>query len=236
MNAATVKIWVLHLLASAVVIASVYEWLTIGDSTALRLVATALFGLLLVVFTVWLHGVVFAHFREPAASVIAAFRNSLRRLPILILVAIVAAASYWLLEWLLGKAYNTSVDIASWLTLHLQKAVHPSLILRIFTWKVRIVEWMIVPTLLLPLAAQTWKARLREWTFWVLCPVLLLLAIYVPWRLMNWVHWHGSLGIEMTSFIVRWLVAWLLFVTAWFAVVALACGQRPWARKSVLEK
>jgi hypothetical protein len=236
MNAATVKIWAMHLLANALVIAGIYEWLTIGDSTALRLVATALFGLLLVGFTVWLHGIVFAHFREPEAGVPAAFRSALRRLPILIVVAVIAAASYWLLEWLLGKAYNTSVDIASWLTLHLHKAVHPSLILRIFTWKVRIIEWVIVPVLLLPLAAGTWKARLREWTFWVLCPVLLLLAIYVPWRLMNWVHWHGGLGLEMTSFIARWLVAWLLFVTAWFAVVALACGRRPWVRKSVLEK
>jgi hypothetical protein len=236
MNAATVKIWALHLVANAVVIAGVYEWLTIGDSTALRLVATALFGLLLVVFTVWLHGIVFAHFREPEASVTVAFRSALRRLPLLILVAIVAAGLYWLLEWLLGKAYNTSVDIASWLTLHLHKAVHPSLILRIFTWKVRIVEWVIVPVLLLPLAAKTWTARLREWTFWVLCPVLLLLAIYVPWRLMNWVRWHGGLGLEMTSFIARWLVAWLLFVTAWFAVVALACGRKLWVRRSVVEK
>jgi hypothetical protein len=235
MNAATVKIWVLHLVANALVIAGIYEWLTIGDSTALRLVATALFGLLLAVFTVWLHGIVFAHFREPEASVAAAFRSALRRLPSLILVAFVATVSYWLLEWLLGKAYNTSVDIASWLTLHLHKAVHPSLILRIFMWKVRIVEWVIVPVLLLPLAAGTWKARLREWTFWIGCPVLLLLAIYVPWRLVNWVHWHGSLGLEMTSFAARWLVAWLLFVTAWFAVVALACGRKPWVHRATVQ-
>ena len=235
MNAATVKIWFMHLVANALVIASVYEWLTIGDSTALRLVATALFGLLLVVFTVWLHGIVFAHFREPEASVIAGFRSALRRLPLLILIALLAAASYWLLEWMLGKAYNTSVDIASWLTLHLHKAVHPSLIVRIFTWKVWIVEWVIVPVLLLPLAAGMWKARLREWTFWIGCPVLLLLAVYVPWRLMNWVHWYGGLGLEMTSFIVRWLVAWLLFVTAWFAVVALTCGRRLRLRRATVQ-
>jgi hypothetical protein len=100
---------------------------------------------------------------------------------------------------------------------------------------VRILEWVIVPVLLLPLAAGTWRARLREWTFWVLCPVLLLLTVYVPWRLMNWVHWHGGLGLEMTSFIARWLVAWLLFVTAWFAVVALACGRRLWVRRTTVQ-
>jgi hypothetical protein len=36
----------------------------------------------------------------------------------------------------------------------------------------------------------------------------------------------------MTSFVLRWLVAWLLFVTAWFALVALACGRRVWGRKA----
>jgi hypothetical protein len=225
MRAVTVKLWALHLLANAAVIAGAYEWLTIGDSTALRLVATALFGLLLVAFTVWLQGLVFAHFREPEAPLLRVFHIALRRLPPLILVAILAAALYWLLEWLLGKAYSPAVDTASWLTLHLRSPIHPALILSIITWKVRIMEWVIVPVLLLPLAAVSF-ARLREWTFWVGCPLLLLLAVYVPWRLVHWVPYHGGLPWEMTSFMARWLVAWLLFVTAWFVVVALACGRR----------
>jgi hypothetical protein len=74
-------------------------------------------------------------------------------------------------------------------------------------------------------------ACLRRWTFWIGCPVLLLLALYVPWRLIRWIPYHGGLGLEMTSFVCRWLIAWLLFVTAWFAAVALACGRRLWGRR-----
>jgi len=234
MKAATVKIWALHLIGNAGVLAGVYLWLSIGDSTALRLVATALFGLLLIVFTVWLHGLVFVHFRDLELPLLRVFRAALRRLPPLILVAIVAAALYWLLQWLLSKADSPAADIASWLTMHLRSPVHPALILSIIAWAVRIVEWVIVPVLLLPLAAASF-ARVREWTFWIACPLLLLLAIYVPWRLMHWVPYRGGLGLELTSFIARWVVAWLLCVTAWFALVALACGRRLWGRSAPAE-
>jgi hypothetical protein len=233
MRSATVRIWALHLVANAMLVAGAYVWLSIGDSTALRLVATALLGVLLVTFTVWLHGSVFAHFHHPELPQSQAYRTALRRLPLLIAVAVLAASLYWLLEWLLGRAYSPASNTASWLTLHLRRPVHPALILGIITWKVRVVEWVVVPVLLLPLIAgvagdsgRVSFARLRDWKFWIACPVLLLLAFYAPWRLMNWVPWHGGLALEMTSFLVRWLVAWLLFVTAWFAEVALACARR----------
>jgi hypothetical protein len=243
MRAATKKIWALHLVANAAVVAGAYLWLGIGDASALQLAATALFGVLLVAFTVWLHGAVFAHFREPDLPLSGVFRTALRHLPPLVVVAVVAAALYWLLEWLLGRAYSPASNTASWLTLHLHRPVRPALILSIVTLKVRVMEWWVVPVLLLPLVAgiagNGWRgiarapfACLRTWTFWIGCPLLLLLALYVPGRLIRWVPYEGGLGLEMTSFVLRWLIAWLLFVTAWFAVVALACGRRLWGQRA----
>ncbi len=231
MRAATVRIWALHVVANAALVAGVYSWLSIGDSTALRLVATALFGLLLAVFAVWLHGIPFAHFREPDLSVVQACKASLKRLLPLLGVAVLAAAVYWFLQWVLGHADSPANSIASWLTLHLRKPIHPQWILSIITWKIRILEWIVVPILLLPLAAGSF-ARLRDWKFWIVCPVLVVLAIYVPWRLLHWVPYQGGLALEMTSFIARWLFAWLLFVTAWFALVAITCGRKLWVRKA----
>jgi hypothetical protein len=240
MRAATVKLWALHLVANAAVVAGAYFWLGIGDASALQLAATLLIGLLLVAFTVWLHGAVFTHFREPGLPLAQAFRTALRRLPLLILVAVFAAALYWALGWLLDHAYSPASNTASWLTLHLRRPVRPALILTIITWKVRVVEWWLVPALLLPLVAGIAGtpapfARLRQLTFWIGCPVLLLLTLYVPWRLIRWVPYDRGLGLEMASFVLRWLIAWLLFVTAWFAVVALA-GGRALRPSSKLEK
>jgi len=240
MRGATVRLWVLHLVANAVVVGGAYLWLGIGDATGLQLTATAVFGLLLIAFTVWLHGVVFAHFREPELPLRRGFRAALRHLPPLILVALVVIALYWLLGWLFDKyAYSWSAKTASWLTLHLRRPCQPATLFWIATAKLRIWEWVILPVVFLPLAggvAQNgWRgfagksfAMLRRWWFWVLCPVLLLAAIYLPWKLFHWVPYQGKLGAEMTSFLLRWLGGWLLFVTAWFAVVALACGRRLW--------
>ena len=240
MRAATIRLWLLHLVANAVVIGGVYLWLGIGDATGLQLTATAVFGLLLIAFTVWLHGIVFAHFREPELPLSNAYGTALRRLPPLILLTLVVLALYWLLGWLFDQyGYSRSVAVASWLTLHLRRPVRPATILWIATAKLRVWEWLIIPVIFLPIAAgvteRGWRgfggkswAMLRHWWFWVLCPVLLLLAIYVPWKLINWVPYQGKLGVEMTSFLLRWLIGWLLFVTAWFALVALACGRRLW--------
>jgi len=225
MRGATVRLWALHLLADAVLLAGVYLWLSIGDATGLQLATTAVFGLLVAVFGVWLQGTVFAHFSDPEMPFLQIYKASLRRLLPLLGVAVLAAAVYWLLQWLLGRADSPASNIASWLTLHLRKPIHPAWILSVITWKVRIIEWVVVPVLLLPLAAGQF-ARVRDWKFWIACPVLLVIAIYVPWRLMYWVPYHGGLGLEMTSFIARWLGAWLLFVTAWFALVALTCFRK----------
>jgi len=247
MRAATVRLWVLHLLANAVVLGGVYLWLGIGDASGLQLTATAVFGLLLIAFTVWLHGIVFAHFREPELPLSKAYRVALRRLPPLILLALVVLALYWLLGWLFDKyAYSRAAVTASWLTLHLRRPVHPSTILSMITWKLRLCEWLVIPVVFLPLAAGVtengWRgfagksfAMLRRWWFWIACPVLLLAAVYVPWKLIHWVPYQGKLGVEMTSFLLRWLGGWLLFVTAWFAVVALACGRRLWPAPAAKE-
>ena len=247
MRAATVRLWVLHLLANAVVLGGVYLWLGIGDATGLQLTATALFGLLLIAFTVWLHGIVFAHFREPELPASASFRTALRHLPPLILLALVALALYWLLGWLFDKyAWSRAAATASWLTLHLRRPVRPATILSIITWKVRVIEWLVIPVVFLPLisgvAENGWRAfagksfaMLRRWWFWIACPVLLLAALYVPWRLIHWVPYQGKFGVEMTSFLLRWLGGWLLFVTGWFAVIALACGRRLWPARAAKE-
>jgi len=245
---ATVRLWLLHLLANALLIGGAYLWLGIRDATGLQLVETALFGLLLIALTVWLHGAVFAHFCQPESPLWPAFRSTLRHLLPLVLLAAVIVALYWLIEWLFDRyAYSRAAVTASWLTLHLRRPVRPAAILSIFTWKVRLIEWLVIPVVFLPLIAAVadvgWRGFaaksfliLRRWWFWLACPILLVLAFYVPHRLVDWVPWQGKLGVEVTSFLLRWLVAWLLFITAWFAVVALACGRRPWPGHSPLRR
>lgn len=235
MRAATRNLWLAHLVANAAVLGLFYFWLGILDANGLQLAATALFGALLAAFTLWLHGSAFAYFREPGQSLGHAYRTALRHLPALALIVIVAVALYWAVSWLLNHAPPKAAMTASWLTMRLRRPVRPSLILGIMTGAIRVVEWFVIPVLLLPIAAAAadlgWRgfaprslALLRRLPFLIACPVLLLLALYAPWRLIHWTPWQGKLAIEMTSFLSRWILAWLLFVTAWLAVTVLSGG------------
>ncbi len=236
MRTATRNLWLVHLVANAVVLGGIYFWLGILDANGLQLAATALFGALLAAFTLWLHGSAFAYFREPGQSLGRAYRGALRHLPVLALIVIVAVALYWAMSWLLNHAPPKAVVAASWLTMRLRRPVRPSLILAIMTGAIRIVEWFVIPVLLLPIAAAAadlgWRglaprslALLRRLRFLIACPVLLLLGLYAPWRLIHWTPYQGKLAVEMTSFLGRWMAAWLLFVTAWLGVTAVSGGK-----------
>ena len=56
------------------------------------------------------------------------------------------------------------------------------------------------------------------------CPLLLLCALWVPFRLLDWVPHMGSFAMEMVSFVVRLLVAYLLFVAAWLLLAFFTSG------------
>ncbi len=236
MRTATRNLWLVHLVATVVVLAGVYFWLGILDANGLQLTATALFGALLAAFAIWLEGAAFAYFRAPDQSLGRAYRNALRHLPSLALLAIVAVALYWGMGGLLDRAPSKAAMTASWFTLHLHRPVHPALILAIITGAIRVVEWFVIPVLLLPMAAAAadvgWRGLtprsltlLRRLTFLIACPLLLLIALYAPWRLIHWTPYQGKLGLEMTSFLGRWIVAWVLFVTAWLGVTAVSGGR-----------
>jgi hypothetical protein len=58
-------------------------------------------------------------------------------------------------------------------------------------------------------------------------PVLLLCAFRLPFLLMGWVPRVGGFWLEMLSFVVRFAVAYLLFVGAWLLLVFLTSSGKP---------
>ncbi len=116
---------------------------------------------------------------------------------------------------------NPAFRLASWLTLKLRKPVKPAAVLRIFNGVWWVVRWVAVPMLLRPwilaVAEFGWRglapSRLpkRVWSEWCLTPLLLLCALWLPFRLLGWRPLMSGFGLEMASFIVRILIAYLLF-------------------------
>ena len=212
-----------------------YYWLGIGESRTASLAWSLAVVLILVCMACVLHGGTFVYAAgEPALW--PAFRRALRNLLPLLAAALVVLALYLLLARWAEYSAQPAFKLASWLTLKLRKPVKPAAILRalsVLTWLVR---WIALPVILLPMAAgvanQGWRGFTRigkadRRLYWVQAPVLLLCALWLPFKLFGWVPQTTSFAVEILSFAARLLAAYLLFVVSWLLLARLTSAGKP---------
>jgi hypothetical protein len=225
-----------HFIGNAVLLAIGYYWLGVGESSAANLLFSAGLILLILFGAAWLHGSSFAHFRSAGGLPTILCSPLTRLLPLAVLAAAVAllylAAEYW--NPVSPDRINRT---ASYLTLTFQTPVRPAPIERVFNSVWWIVEWMLLPLLLLPLASNVavhgWRgltqigAKLRNWRYWLLIPALVPLTIWLPFRLMAWTPAMSSFAMETASLIARFGAAYLLFVTGGLALAFVTSRGKP---------
>jgi len=207
----TRQLFLIHLVGNALLLWLGYYWLGVGESRAATLIWSA---------AVLLHGATFVCFA--GADLKSALRSTLRNvLPILVIVC-AATAIYLLLEQWADYSQQPAFRIASWLTMKFRKPVKPTSVERIFNIVLWIVEWVVIPVFLVPIfaaaASRGWRGlrpRAPERRYWILCPVLLVLALWLPMRLITWTPYHGAFSLEMISFVFRAAAACLLFLFNW---------------------
>ena len=96
---------------------------------------------------------------------------------------------------------------------------------------------MVLPVLWLPMVAGIaslgWRgfravgSRWRKPLYWVEAPVLLLMAAWLPLKLLAWVPEMAGFGLQMASFAARAAAAYLLFVAGWLAIAFVTSGGKP---------
>ena len=243
MNRSMLKLCAVHLAANALLLWLGYGWLGVGESTGLRLAWSAVEALLIVALVCWLYGatLVFFGLEEPRLN--DAFRGALRHLAPLMLAAMAVLVVYGAIAWAAGAAGQPAFKIASWMTLKLRKPVRPAAVLRVFQAAIWVVRWVVVPVaaarMFSGIAARGWRGfpafswRRAGWRYWVTVPVLLAVAILVPGWLLGWIPRRGSFAMEIVSFSMRALAAYLLFVGGLVALCwRTAVGVRGAVRKS----
>lgn len=226
-----------HLVVNALLLWLGYYWLGIGESRTSTLAWSAFIALLTVCLASSAYGAAFAYFQREDRRTVAAWRTALRNLlPFLVGLAAVTVVYFLLARW---DEYSSkpALQVASYLTLTLRKPVKPSSIARIFGTILWIIQWVILPVLLLPMFAavassgwsgyRTLGAFARRWVYWIEAPVLLVCALWVPMKILGWVPRMSSFGMEMASFTARALVAYLLFVVAWLVLAFVTSGGNP---------
>jgi len=227
----------LELAGNALLLWLAYYWLGIGEGTAGQLLWGAAVALAITAAACWMHGAAFAYFGPAKRRVRPALASALRNILPLLLAAAALVGVYFLLSQCAGWSARPAFRIASYLTMKLRKPVKPSSVLRWFQVAIWLMDWMVVPVLVLPMmagiAGRGWAgfrdfgARLRQWLYWIETPALALAAFWVPFRLYDWVPRTHSFGMEMTSFVLRIAAGYLLFVGAWLALVFVTSAGTP---------
>jgi hypothetical protein len=192
-----------------------YYWLSIGEARVGLLAWSFTIALLTALFFLWMHGAGFAYGRDPHASPL---RAALRNLPALLVAALIVLILYVALAKLQDLCGMPAFRLASWLTLKLRKPIKPAAVLRIVAAVFWTLRWVIFPILLVPWISAIASAGFRTrrsapftWKQRALIPVLLLCALWLPFPLLHWRPFMNGFAFEMASFIVRALVAYLLF-------------------------
>jgi hypothetical protein len=228
----------LQFLANALLLWLAYEWLAMAESTPLRLLVSAIAALAILAGASWLHGAAFASFRSGAEPGVApALRTALRHLLPLVAMAMAAIAIYAFLAWWAGYSVTPAAKLASWLTLEFRKPVRPATVLRCFNAVLWMVRWVLLPADLLPLfsgvAARGWRGfrefgwRRYSRIYRLEVPLLTLCAVWLPFRLLDWVPRVSGFTMEMASFVVRVGVGYLLFVCAAMLLAFLTSRGKP---------
>ena len=94
--------------------------------------------------------------------------------------------------------------------------------------------WIAVAALLLPLAGFAVNgagalASYKHWWYWVCALGLLVVGVYLPYKLVTWVPGVHGLTLQTISLVARAGIGYLLLVTAWLMLAYVSVGGRPWA-------
>jgi hypothetical protein len=210
----------IQLVGNAVVLMLGYYWLSIGEARIGLLAWSFIVALFTAALFIWIHGAGLAY----GLNTDAPFRAALRRLPLLLGAAIVVLLLYIGLAKLQDASGDPSFRFASWLTLKFRRPVKPTTVARIVAAIFWLIRWIALPILLTPLIRMVmWRTppglrRPVQWPQLLLTPLLLLAAVWLPFRILHWRPLMTSFPLEMASFILRAGIAYLLFTAGLLAL------------------
>lgn len=227
-----------HFLVNAVILGAGYYWLGIGESRALTLAWNGLLAVLLAVAISVTYGAALVFFgMGDFKQTKLAWTTSAKNLLPLFSALIAIGVLYWLLAMWREYSSHPAFNVASLLTLALRKPVPPESIERVFDAVLFVVRWAVLPVALLPMLAaistRGWRGfasasvDFRRWWYWFATPLLLGCVLWAPLKVMDWKPHLGNFAQEMTSFVLRASLAYLLFGAGWLVLAFATWAGRP---------
>jgi hypothetical protein len=225
------KLWLLNLFGNAALVAAFYFWLLLPDAHGWQVAGSGLLGLIVIFFGAWLRGGSFAYFRlaefREHAAVWPAFRQALHHLIALVIWVIPLAAAEWWLLWLRRFAPQFGVwwwQKAPLLRFGSPRAVsHVADVVLFILMALLAAVWLPAAT---TVAASGFKGNVaRSWRvlkllkYWLWFVALVILGVYLPYRIVWWIPEAGTLNKQAWSAGVRFFFGYLLLISAWVSLL-----------------
>ena len=226
------RLWLIQAAGNALLFWCAFAWLGIRDSRDWQLAETAVLGLLILASWLWLQDGTFVYCGDRSQGLWTAFRKSLKTLAIFSAVVIVFVVLCWALGKLDEPLTKAGERTASWLTFHLRKPIKPATWVRSYLAVLWGVRWIVLPALVLPVAAGAACNGLRGMgrrgrkVFWLEYLIALIAGLYVPSVLMGWVPKLTGTATQVISFGLRFGFAYVLVITAWLAMTFFSAEDR----------
>jgi hypothetical protein len=222
--------------ANAAVLAIACFWLQIPDARGWQVAGSALLAVIEVGLVLWLRAGTLAYFRiaefRKQGVVWRAYRHSLRYVPALAVWALV----FVVLAWLLWRLDPYVPQLSVWLRQKLNGGPPPRNVMAGVNRLLLLVVGFVMPGLWLPIATtvsavgfqpehiihsrRVWKHPM----YWLWFGLLLGAGIYVPYKLVWWIPDLQTIRQQAWSMGLRFLLAYLIGVTAFLAVVWLTAA------------
>jgi hypothetical protein len=207
------KIWLANVLGGAGLLAATYGWFWIPDEKTWHLAFSVVAALAITTACIYLTAV--------TVSALAGTPVCFGRCAMWL-----AVLSVWigLVEWLGASAPRLAAWLASLLTMVVRKPVSPASLAPIsgFFWTVILWAGIIALVPLLSLPARNALKSLRRWRYWLAAAAGAVVGFWLPWRIFHWAPGFEGFSVQVASVVIRLVIAWMVMVTAWMWLVALA--------------
>lgn len=240
------RLWLLQLVLNPILFGLFAAWLLIPEAKIWQLALNVLLVVLIAAAALVLHAGTLNYFndqfREQPAAVTTAFGRALRHFAA---VATCAVIFYlvWSLAGGLGRYQETfSIYVRS----TLPASVRAHIPLGVLTWfsgaLVFLVQWVVVPGLLLPLALraadqgfrgfgregwQAWRTAIASLHYWLMLAVAAFLGVYGTITLVSWrpSSENSTFAGETANLVLRLFLAYILGLFSWMVACSLI-GRR----------
>jgi hypothetical protein len=211
------KIWLANVLGGAGLLAATYGWFWIPDQKIWHLAVSAVVSV----------AIVFACIYLTAATAAARVGAKVR---LTRCAAWLAAISLWvgMIELAGASAPRQARWLSSFVTMTFRKPVSPASVTPVVDFLWTAILWLGIIALvpwLIRLAGGA-AVSLRSRRYWLLAIVGVFVGFWLPWRLFHWAPGFEGFSVQVASVVIRAVIAWVVMVTAWLWLMALA-AQSP---------